>query len=247
MGDLYRLSGLYPAALTSYEAAAASCPESHLPWIEHKLGSVHNQLGNYELAECHLQAAFEELESAPDGAAAAAEHAMVTADWSYTVYRRGDAPRALQHALQATRLATSCQDEGAMAQAYNNLGMLERATGELDLALQHLQDSLGLAEKLGDPGSRAAALNNLARVYAELGQVDPAIHLTQQALELCEQRGDRHRAAALLNNLADLFHAAGREAEAMDHLRRAVVIFAELGIDPSGAAMLPEVWKLSEW
>ena len=52
---------------------------------------------------------------------------------------------------------------------------------------------------------------------------------------------DRHRD----NHLADLLHAADRSDEAMAHLKQAVTIFAEIGVEAS--TLQPEIWKLSEW
>jgi predicted ATPase/DNA-binding SARP family transcriptional activator len=257
IGDISLLTGQYGAALTSYETAAASCPPQRLALIEHRLGRVHNQLGNFELAECHLQIALESLAvEAAQTAPILADRAMILADWSYTAHRRGDQARALELALQAVELSQHSQDARAIAQAYNNLGILERVNGQFPKAIQHLQNSLDTAIQLADLGSQAAALNNLARVYAESGQPDQAIRLTEQALTLCEQCGDRHRAAALLNNLADLFHTTGQEQTAMEYLRKAVVIFAEIGMQIGSAsgttpttdpALFPEVWKLREW
>jgi tetratricopeptide (TPR) repeat protein len=89
-------------------------------------------------------------------------------------------------------------------------------------------------------------LNNLARVYAESEQIEEAIHLTGQALEICQQRGDHHREAALHNNLADLYHSSGQEETAMQHLRKSVVMMAEIGGEPLGEPQ-PEIWKLVEW
>ena len=47
-----------------------------------------------------------------------------------------------------------------------------------------------------------------------------------------------------LNNLADLLQAAGRQSESMRHLKRAVTLFAEIGVPRE---LEPEVWKLVEW
>jgi tetratricopeptide (TPR) repeat protein len=247
IGDLHLLLGAYPAARSSYEAAAALCTAQRLPWLEHKLGRVHNQRGDFDLAECHLQAALDELDALPASVESApAERALILVDWSYTAYRRGEISQALELALRAASLAQDCMDENAQAQSYNNLGILERVNGHYDQAAQHLQHSLEIAERLGDPGPRAAALNNLARVYAESGQLEQAINLTGQALELSQQRGDRHREAALLNNLADLHHAAGHDEASMDYLRKAVVIFADIGGE-TAVEPLPEIWKLTEW
>ena len=77
------------------------------------------------------------------------------------------------------------------------------------------------------------------------GDIDGALELAEAALALCASQGDRHREAALHNNLADLLYAKGRSADAMLHLKRAVAIFAEIGVE--AGAMQPEIWKLVEW
>ena len=94
-------------------------------------------------------------------------------------------------------------------------------------------------------------MNNLALAFGANEQVTTAITLTERALKLCASQGDRHREAALHNNLADLLHTAGQTEAAMHHLKRAVALFAEIGVEASVAAdtskWQPEVWKLTEW
>lgn len=148
-------------------------------------------------------------------------------------------------AERALQLAESASDLLAHAQAHNVRGILARNQGDFDLAGYHLGESLKAAEKMKDASARVAALNNLAQLYKERRDLDGAISLTEDALKLCEKLGDYHRQAALHNNLADLFHAAGRSEEAMQQLKRAVVIFADIGVDVSSPH--PEIWKLTEW
>jgi tetratricopeptide (TPR) repeat protein len=266
IGDLQRQLGEYQAARASYETAAAQCSVEHLPWLEHRLGKVYHLLGDWDLAECHYQTALDELQAAPaPDAGRFGEQAQIYTDWSHTAYRRGDVEQARKLAGQSLRLAEEAQDHRALAQAHNLLGILERVNGQVAQALAHLQRSLEFAAKLDQPGPTAAALNNLARLYAQQGDLDRAVRLTEEALALCIQANDRHRAAALHNNLADLFHAAGNQEKAMEHLRQAVVIFAEIGVqaaspseklalDPANLSqadladrLKPEIWKLSEW
>jgi DNA-binding SARP family transcriptional activator len=250
IGDLQVLAGNYPAALDSYQAAAALGSREHLPWVEHKLGLAFDQLGEWDLAECYFKSALEALEENQDRhdqtTERAAEKALIYADWSRTTYRRGEIAEARQLATQSLKLAEASQSAPALAQAYNNLGILARANGNYPAAIQHLQHSLEIAQTLADAGRQAAALNNLARVYAESEQIEEAIHLTGQALEICQQRGDYHREAALHNNLADLYHNSGQEDAAMQHLRKSVVMMAEIGGLPGGESQ-PEIWKLVEW
>jgi tetratricopeptide (TPR) repeat protein len=241
IGDLQSLSGEYLAALNSYEAAAARCEPESLGRIEHRLGVVHHLRGDWELAECHFQAALE----SPEITEATDLQARILADWSRTAYRRGEAQRALSLAERSLHLAEASQNQRALAQAQNILGILARQAGKTEAAIHHLQRSLEMATSLGEPGMQAAALNNLARAHAGCGELHTAIQLTQAALELCQQQGDRHRAAALHNNLADLYHAAGDTLSAQEQLKQAVVLFTEIGLQAGEPK--PEIWMLTEW
>ena len=45
--------------------------------------------------------------------------------------------------------------------------------------------------------------------------------------------------------MADMLYAAGRTTEAMPHLKHAVSIYAEIGVE--AGTVQPEIWKLVEW
>jgi DNA-binding SARP family transcriptional activator len=241
IGDLHVLRGEYNAALVRYQAAASLCVPGCLANLEHKLGNVYQRLGDWDLAEGHYLAGLEALGDPPD----ALLQAQFFADRGLLAHARGDMEGAQSLADQSLALAQAAGDPHALAQAYNLLGVLARSNGKPEAAIEALQASLRVAESLNDPLARIAALNNLALVYGEDNNLDESIRLASDALDLCQKRGDRHHEAALHNNLADLLHRAGREEEAMARLKRAVVIFAEIGAP--GEESRPEIWKLTEW
>jgi predicted ATPase/DNA-binding SARP family transcriptional activator len=241
IGDLHTLLGEYGAALKSYETAAALGDSEVLDNLEYKLGTVYERRGQWELAESHFEAALRAL----DDAGQAGERARVYARWSLTAHHQGQIGKSLELAQQALDLAEAARDARALAQAHNILGILASSQGNLTLARHHLEHSLDLAESLNDPSIRAAALNNLALAYGNSGKFEQALGLAEDALALCISQGDRHREAALHNNLADLLHAAGRSEEAMSHLKQAVSIYAEIGVE--AGTVQPEIWKLAEW
>ncbi|TMC40514.1 MAG: tetratricopeptide repeat protein, partial [Chloroflexi bacterium] len=105
--------------------------------------------------------------------------------------------------------------------------------------------SLRLAEDLHEPGIYTAALNNLAQACNAEGEIDRAITLTEKALALSLSQGDRPHEAALHSKMADLLHAQDRSEAAMAHLKQAVSIYAEIGVEAE--TVQPEIWKLSEW
>jgi predicted ATPase/DNA-binding SARP family transcriptional activator len=226
IGDLHTLLGEYSAALRSYETAAALSQADALANMEHKLGTVYERRGDWELAESHFEAALAAL--GQDGAAGV--RSRIYADWSRATHHHGQIKRALDLAQQALDLAETAQDTRALAQAHNTLGILASSQDDLSNARRHLEQSLALAEQLDDLSARIAALNNLALACRSSGDVDRAIELTE---------------AALHNNLADLLHSAGRTEDAMPHLKQAVSIYA--AIDTEAGPLQPEIWKLTEW
>jgi DNA-binding SARP family transcriptional activator len=240
IGDLETLLGEYPAALASYEKAAALCTAQEAPEIEHRLGNVYARRGEWQSAEAHYEAAEAASEDADEDLA---WQSRLAADWSLAALRSDDADRARALAARALSLAEQSGDLHAQAQAHNILGILlaEDVTG----ARAHLEQSLAAATELNAQMLRVAALNNLAHLWQKSGNLAEAISCAQAALDLCVTLGDRHHEAALHNHLADLLHAADRSDEAMAHVRQAVLIYAEIGVE--AGAVQPEIWKLSEW
>jgi DNA-binding SARP family transcriptional activator len=245
IGDLHTLLGEYRSALNSYETAAARWDSDDLARVEHKLANVYQRRGEWELAESHLRAALDAIGGSCDGSQPGAECAGVYADLALTAHRQGDISRALDLANRALNLAEASTDPRALAQAHNILGILYSSTSDFERAQGHLHQSLELAEKLNDPGVRAAALNNLALAYGAAGDTPRALDLARSALALASAQGDRHREAALHNNMADLLHAARMSQEAMLHLKEAVKIYAEIGVE--AGTVQPAIWKLTEW
>jgi len=247
IGDLQTLMGDYPGALTSYQTAAALGSPNSLAELERKLGLVYERRGDGELAERHFEAA---LAAIPEGDSSGI-HARLLAEWSLTAHHRGQTVQALDLAHQSLAMAEAADDQRALAQAHNILGILASSQGDFADAHLHLQHSLVLAESLGDPSAQIAALNNLALSSSTNNQLSQAVTLTERALGLCAELGDRHREAALHNNLADLLHTLGQSEASMQHLKQAVILFAEIGVDMqaqnASSQWQPEIWKLTEW
>ena len=241
LGDVLTVLGRYREALDEFEAAAASGDGDRAgsAAIEHKLAEVHHRLGDWALAEAHLDAASQLL--APGDAG---RRARVAADRAVLAYRRGAAAEAAGLAGRALDAARQAADPAAIAQALNVLGMLAARRGDVTGAASQLRESLAQARGLPDPGAAVAALNNLARLLAEHGHAAEALPLAQEALALGSELGDQHRVAALHTNLADLLHAAGQREAAVAHLKEAARGFAAVD---AGGAPRPEIWTLVEW
>jgi len=208
--------------------------------IEHKLGGVHDRWGDRELADAHYEAALQTLGDGSGG-----DRARIYADRAMTAHHRGDDEEAARLARTSLSLAEEAQDVHALARVHNMLGILEAGPGQLTKAVDYLRQSLAHPERLPDPAAQIAPLHNLAFVSWREGNLAEARELAQLALVLCANQGDRHREAALHNTVADLLHASGEGDAAMEHLKQAVAIYSEIGVD--AGELRPEVWKLTEW
>jgi len=252
LGEVLTLLGDYDGAIGHLEAAEALAGPADEASLEHRIGIVLARRGDWARAELRLVAALE-LMARGDRPGL---RSRIPVERGVIACRVGDTAGAGALADAALALAGEAEDPIAVARAEDLLGIVARSRGDLEAARDHLGRALAAVDAadatastgpgdLADPGVRIAALNTLALVFADAGEPDRAIELAREALILCERQGDRHRQAALENNLADLLHATGRPAEALDHLRRAVILFAEVGGRPG--ELEPEIWKLVEW
>lgn len=247
IGDAYTLLGDYPEALESYSSAAAGVQGAELARVLHRIGVVHGRRGEWEEAQRQFEAALDALSAAPDVVSSdvQGEQARIHADWGLAARRLGSVEQARAHAERALQLATAAADLHALAQAHNILGALANSQGDTPDALAHLEQSLALADRLDDATLRAAALNNLALALRAAGQIERALPLAEAALALSVTQGDRHHEAALHNNVADILHAGGHVEDAMAHLKQAVGIYAEIGVE--AGAVQTGIWTLEEW
>jgi predicted ATPase len=241
IGNLEVLLGNYGSAIQNFEAAAALSTPGQIPVVEHRLGQVHERLGEWVQAGEYYQSAQQALEEQSNPGLAV----RILADWSLLLHRQGSREKASELAHTALEAARETDDQEALAQVYNLLGILARHQENPRIACEQLRTSLDLAEQLGNLPARTAALNNLALALGDLGAYDEALELVHTALQLSIQQGDRHREAAARNNLADLLRAMGDEQAAMQELKQAVAVFADVGLDTG--SLQPEIWKLVEW
>ena len=246
IGDAYTLQGDYAHALSSYAEAAAQTQGARLARILHRIGSVHARRGEWGLAQQRFEASITAFDQAATAdTTTLGEQARVYAEWSLTARHLDQPDEARVYAERAVSMATTASDLQALAQAHNILGALANSQGDAPLALSHLEESLKLAERLDDATTRAAALNNLALALRATGQIERALPMAEAALAVSVAQGDRHHEAALHNNVADLLHASGHLEDAMAHLKQAVGIYAEIGVE--AGAVQPGIWKMVDW
>jgi DNA-binding SARP family transcriptional activator len=239
IGELRSRLGEYPGAVTALETAAALAEPSDLAAIEIALGGVHRRRGDLVAAASHLGFAL----ASPHLTDALRARALV--DRSVVALRAGDLDVAGAAASEARAVAARVGEPHLEGVAERLVGLVAQALGDLTGAREALERSVALAVDDPDPTASIAAMTALALTLAAGGSVEEAVATATGAVEACIRIGDRHLEAAVENHLADMLHEAGRQDASMVHLKRAVALFAEVGVGEQERE--PGIWALAAW
>jgi predicted ATPase/DNA-binding response OmpR family regulator/Tfp pilus assembly protein PilF len=173
------------------------------------LASTAQDLGEYDLAQEHLEAAlqvYRELGNAP-----------AIADALNNLGLLRDVCGEYQHAQplleEALVLYEAQQDTRSIAQVLGNLGQVARNLGDLDQAVTLLQASLHLRQQIDDRVEIANALLGLGIVATMRGGSEQAQLWLRESLELYVDLGMRQGAVECLEAVA-LWLAHGHESSA---------------------------------
>jgi putative two-component system response regulator len=143
----------------------------------------------------------------------------------------GDLVGAIEHYVEALRIAAAQEDRMEMARVWVNIGAAFGRSGRDELASRCYQRSLALLEPVVHATPiRRNALTNLALCCYGLGRIDEGIRHGERALaEVCEEAEDPYAAILLRRNLARLLLERGRVDEAEEHVAHAVVLAEAAG------------------
>ena len=134
-------------------------------------------------------------------------------------------------ALHQGALATALQagDRARQADALNELGILQRVTGDYPAAAASLTRALELYRDLGDRLGQASALEQLGRVQYETGEYSAAATRHQQALALYRDLGHQVGQAQALTSLGAVQERTGDYPAAAASQQQALGMFRDIG------------------
>ena len=194
--------------------------------------AVAPQLSTAGQASAWLDAERANLHAATGYAAASGRpgHAIaIPAAISGFLFARGHWDQSvglLQGALAAARQAG---DRAGQAGALNELGLLQRVTGDYPAAAASHRQALELYRGLGYRLGQASALDNLGRVQLATGDYPAAATSHQHALALYRDLGHRVGQALALTNLGNVQARTGNYPAAAASHQQALGIFRDLG------------------
>ena len=111
----------------------------------------------------------------------------------------GDLPRALEHGLDAVRLAEQQEDRLHLAECLAEVGNIRLAAGSLVEAGQFLHRALALFEEVGYPYGIAHVRNSMAEISRQCADLERAETEYLQAQEMLARVGSPERIIPMLN------------------------------------------------
>jgi putative nucleotidyltransferase with HDIG domain len=170
-----------------------------------RLGDLHRQTGNTELAEEYLELAFDlaQLHDHKDRAAAALNILAAVKQ------SRGDMGAAESTYLLAHTMALEAGDARLLGNVEQNLGTLANIRGDHTVALQRYLAGLTYLQDAGYLRGCASVYNNLGMLHIDLGKLDDAEEYFGRALEISLELNDVVTSEIVHLNRTEMFLARG--------------------------------------
>jgi len=217
MGKYAEAEGMCAAAVNFYKVILGEKSDDYLGALG-SMAVIYQGLGKYDKAEeifLSLKNYHSSLPSPPMKTLQILENNLGE------LYRhRGEYEKAEPYLLHAVSMAAENSDQAASA--LNNLGLVQKATGNYTGAEQSYKKSIGIYITLGKTGhpDYTNPINNLGELYRTMGRLQEAVYAFEEVIELRKKLlGTSHpNYANALNNLALVEFAIGHYADAEKHL-----------------------------
>ena len=197
--------------------------------LRQTIGQVYRQLGLYDEAHRHLEAARNSLKGVPSKAE---NLAYISKELAQVKLRQGEAQEARSLLDHARVVAGAIEDETArnsfQAGVHDLSGRLYRRAGAFEAAERDHQEAVRLFESLPDPDVMdvIASRSNLGALYFAQDRWREAEAQFRTALELCREHlpPGHSRTALMLSNLGGSLGNQERNDEARPLLEEALLI-----------------------
>lgn len=129
---------------------------------------------------------------------------------------------ALNHYLQAVKIAEAGNDKKILGRAYNNIGVFYVTTDDLSRAETYHQKALQVRLELNDAGDIFQSYENLGIVSREQKQYDKALGYYYQAAEYAQKKGDSSDIAFVYNDIGAALSLKGDFNKAQTYLEASI-------------------------
>jgi len=181
LGNIFIGRGMYEQAIDHFSKCAAGFGPVDLTNVYLNMGVASAFLNRMDEARLHLENAVK----LADETGQPRSRACALTSLAEVLIKNGQAELAKEHCFKALEVVTELNDKLGVSAAYANLGMAERATGNLASSEEYYAESLAALQGMEAHRSRGLRM-------MEFGL-------------LLEEKGDRERAKEMLRGSKELF------------------------------------------
>lgn len=177
LGNVYIGRGRYEEAVDHFTKCAAGFGPVDLTNVNINMGIAFAHLGRLDEARVHLENAVRLAEET--GQPRSSAYALTSL--AEIMLRAGGVDQAREHCFRALEVFTGLEDRVGMSAAYANLGMAERASGNLHASEEYFSESLSALEGMDVPRSLGLRKLEFGMMLAEKGERGRALRLLEES------------------------------------------------------------------
>ncbi|MFM6925408.1 MAG: tetratricopeptide repeat protein [Ferruginibacter sp.] len=143
-------------------------------------------------------------------------------------YRTIDQDKAIEYGNKAIALGNKINFTPAVAQAYNDLGIIYYDQQDFSSALASYHKAFDIRTKLNDQKGIGAVYNKIGIIYQKESKFDSALLYAQKALAIYEKLNDKTGISYSLNNIGIVNQNVGNLDEALKYQQQSIAIKEEI-------------------
>ena len=242
LGRVSITKGLYDSALVQYQRAMAVYErigeKIGVVNMLNSIGLVHRSQAKYaESVEYYLRAlrylqsdsTLRSFQTANEQRNVKKTQAKLRNNIAMVFRLQGRYYEALEHLVEALRIAERLQDTSSIGGYRKNIGLIYEAQERYDEALRWYQEAFVIYEKLQDKQGIAACLSNIGSMYCKGLQADSAIITSTRAMNLFREIGNKPALAYCFYTLGNAYALKKQFSRAAGYYREAQTLNETLG------------------
>ena len=131
---------------------------------------------------------------------------------------------ALLYANKLIKEAETKGDKKWIAQGYNDIGIVNLRSGNLDVALKALEKSLNYRKELNNPKDIVSSLAKIGNIYVEQLKYTKAINNFIEACKICEKHNMDAYLGMLYGNIATIYNTLNQSNLALNYAKKSLSI-----------------------
>jgi tetratricopeptide (TPR) repeat protein len=148
---------------------------------------------------------------------------------SQSLFRQGGFIQAIPYAKLLLFHAEHAHNTKALAEAYNNYGVLEQNLGNYQESIEWYEKARTLYQELGDQAALGRILGNISSVFNTIGKLAEAIEYLDISSELFLQAGAEQSLAINNSNAGLIFMNIGDYHKALQYMNQALKFYEKQG------------------